>query len=314
MFSQSGTVTDSIEQWHIRALVVDDYEDFLRLLCSYLEDMGIQCERATRGEEAATLLENVAFDLLVVDKNLPDMDGISLARWARFAHPGLPVLLITGYPSEESAQRAAVAGVTDYIQKPFNVDWFGEQVRSLTGPAPASVRHSPFTGPRGKQVSTIPPAESEPPPARLISWTARPDADVESGAELGVVSVMLIERDDHVRDALAGHLEEIHCEVVAFAAPEAAEAFREHPRFDVLVARPEVLESRTGWLEPHEGHAPLGSIAIVHRSDIDDIVQAIRLGARGVLLPPFNKAGVVAEFTDSVTQLIEERYGKLSEL
>jgi CheY-like chemotaxis protein len=313
MFSLNGNGAEPVEQWHTRALVVDDYEDFLRLLCSYLEGIGIECERATRGEEAAELLENVAFDLLVVDKNLPDMDGVSLARRARFSHPELPVLLITGYPSEESAQRAAVAGVADYIQKPFNVDWFGEQVRALTGPVPASARYSPFSGPRGKTVSTVPPAAAEPPPERLISWSAEPDAEAENGAELGVVSVMLIEPDDLIRDSIADHLEEIHCEVVAFAAPEAAEAFREHPHFDVLVARPEVLASRAGWLEPHNGHSPLGSIAIVHRSDVDDIRQAIRVGARGVLLPPFHRAGVIDEFSDSVTQLIEERYGKLAD-
>lgn len=309
MFTENGIEIEPSPRWPTRALVVDDYDDFLRLLCSYLEGMGIRCERASRGEEAVELLESVAFDLLVVDKNLPDIDGISLARRARSSHPEMPVLLITGYPSEESAQRAAVAGVADYIQKPFNVDWFAEQVRALTGPVPASVRHSPFAGPRGRKVSTVPPVEAEPPPERLISWTAEPGVDDE--AESGVVSVMLVEPDDLIRDSIADFLEEIHCEVVAFAAPEAAEAFRAHPRFDVLVARPEVIESRASWLEPREGHAPLGSIAIVHRSDVDDIRGAIRLGARGVLLPPFHRAGVVAEFTDSVTQLIEERYGEL---
>lgn len=309
MHNWTRSTDEPVGQWETRALVVDDYEDFLRLLCASLEEMGIRCERATSGAEAEDLLETVLFDLLVVDKNLPDMDGIAVARRARLIHPDLPVLLITGYASEESAHRAAIAGVADYIQKPFDLDSFSARVRALTGPQPASVRHSPFAGHRGTKVSTVPPSMANGASERLTSWSPRPVTENDAGEKSGVVSVLLVEPDVELRDALAGLLEDINCEVVALAAPEMAEALEDKPQFDMLIARPEVLSSRKCWLEPREGRSPLGSMAIVDRGGLDGIVEAIRLGARGALAPPFERAVVTSEFTGAVSQLIEERYG-----
>jgi len=310
VFGLTETDIEPDRPWPKRALVVDDYEDFLRLLCTYLESLGIRCESATSGEQATELLDSVLFDLLVVDKNLPDLDGITVARQARMAHPDLSVLVITGYPSEESAHRAAVAGVRDYIQKPFDVGVFCELVRDLTSEAPAAASRSPYSGQRSRKVSTVPPADAALCSKRVAEWTPRPSTVPEPGEESSALSVLLVERDELVRDRIAEHLELINCEVAAFAEPEMAEAYRPVPAFDVLVARPSVLSSRAGWLAPREeSGAPLGALAVVCEKGIDDVVRAIRVGARGALVPPFGRSEVISEFTAAVMQLIGERYG-----
>jgi DNA-binding response OmpR family regulator len=299
--------TEAVGTWERRALVVDDDEDLLRLICVLLEDIGISCERATDGENALALLKSLVFDLLVVDKNLPIMDGIEVARYARRLQPDIVTLVITGYASEESAHRAATAGVSDYLPKPIDVSKFRERVQALLAEQPASVGYSPYDGPRRTSVSTIPPGPLErlTPPGQWTAWTLGSSTDDGNGA----VSVLLVEPDAEVRDSLTNILTDIYCEVLAFPTPEQAEPCAEAGTFDVLVARPEILTSRRCWLSRREHRSPLGSLAILDRSGIDRVIEAIQLGARGALTPPFDRSTVATEFTEAVKQLIEERYG-----
>jgi DNA-binding response OmpR family regulator len=299
--------TEAVGTWERRALVVDDDEDLLRLLCVLLEDIGISCERATDGENALALLKSLVFDLLVVDKNLPVMDGIEVARHARRLQPDVVTLVITGYASEESAHRAATAGVNDYLTKPIDVSRFRDRVRELLDEQPASVGYTPYEEPRRSRVSTIPPGPLErlTPPGQWTAWTlGRSDEDGK-----GAVSVLLVEPDVDVRDSLTNILTDIYCEVLAFSTPEQADPCAESGKFDVLVARPEILTSRRCWLSRREPRAPLGSLAILDRRGIDRVIEAIQLGARGALTPPFERSTVASEFTEAVKQLIEERYG-----
>lgn len=287
--------------------MVDDDEDLLRLICVLLEDIGISCERATDGENALALLKSLVFDLLVVDKNLPGMDGIEVTRHGRRLQPDLVTLIITGYASEESAHRAATAGVNDYITKPIDVAQFRERVQRLLSEQPVAVGYTPYEGPRRSRVSTIPPGPMErlTPPGQWTAWTLGQSAQEGKGA----VSVLLVEPDAEVRDSLATILTDIYCDVAAFPSPEQADPCAEAGSFDVLVARPEILTSRKCWLSRTEDRSPLGSLAILDRRGIDRVIEAIQLGARGALTPPFERSTVASEFTEAVKQLIEERYG-----
>jgi len=300
--------TQAIDKWDQRALVVDDDEDLLRLLCVLLEDIGISCERATDGEDALALLNSLVFDLLVVDKNLPGMDGIEVARRARVLQPGLVTLVITGYASEDSAHRAATAGVNDYLTKPIDVVEFRTRIKELLDEQPASVSYPPYDGPRRSRTPTIPPAPKSAavtPPGQWTAW----QLGSRDGDGAGAVSVLLIEPDAEVRDSLSSILTDIYCEVLAFPDEEQAEPRAETGEFDVLVARPEILTSRKCWLTRRQPRSPLGSLAILDRSGIDRVIEAIQLGARGALTPPFERSTVASEFTEAVKQLIEERYG-----
>lgn len=300
--------TEANGNWEQRALVVDDDEDLLRLLCVLLEDLGIRCERARDGENALALVKSLVFDLLVIDKNLPGIDGIEVARYARVAQPHLVTLLITGYASEESAHRAATAGVNDYITKPIDVGVFRKRVRELLAGPPTSVSYTPYEGPRRARVSTIPPPPADQPVTMPESWTAWRLGQRRHDCR-GAVSVLLVEPDVEVRDSLSDILRDITCEVLAFPTPDEAETCAARGEFDILVARPEILSSRRCWLSRRAPRPPLGSLAILDRRGIDRVIEAIQLGARGALTPPFERSTVATEFTEAVKQLIEERYG-----
>ncbi len=104
-----------------RVLVVDDEPGMRDLLSRVLGDAGHAVSAVESGEEALVLLARERFDVLVVDKNLPGIDGLSVLKLVRASQPALRAIMITAYPSEESDQKARALGVVAYIVKPFGV-------------------------------------------------------------------------------------------------------------------------------------------------------------------------------------------------
>ena len=71
-----------------------------------------------------------AFLIYCMLEDSPALDGLALAAEVRSAHPDLPVVLMTGYPSVESAVEALRAKVSDYITKPFNIHQLFKIIKS----------------------------------------------------------------------------------------------------------------------------------------------------------------------------------------
>ncbi|MBN2494114.1 MAG: response regulator [Deltaproteobacteria bacterium] len=101
-------------------LVVDDENTVLLLLGNELEETGYDACRAASAQEALQALEKESFDVALVDKNLPDMDGIELLRRMRLSDPEMELIVMTGYASLDSALDAIEIGIFDYITKPFD--------------------------------------------------------------------------------------------------------------------------------------------------------------------------------------------------
>lgn len=104
-----------------RILVVDDEKVIRKLLHGYLSEEGFEVETVNDSAEAIELLKRQSFDLVVTDIKMPGADGIYLAGYIDQKY-GLPVVVITGYPSEESAVAAMRRGVSDFLSKPFSPD------------------------------------------------------------------------------------------------------------------------------------------------------------------------------------------------
>ena len=103
-----------------RILVVDDEEGLLEVVEDTLEDLpGLEIRLCSKSGEAAALLEEESFDLLISDIRMPGKDGIELLRIGKAANPDLSVLMMTAFPSVESAVESMKLGATDYITKPF---------------------------------------------------------------------------------------------------------------------------------------------------------------------------------------------------
>jgi DNA-binding NtrC family response regulator len=103
-------------------LVVDDEERQREIYRDILLDEGYGAETAASGEGALRLLAQKRFDLVITDLNLTGMTGIQLLSAIQKADPTVTVVLITGYPSIQSAIEATKKGVYSYLEKPVDRD------------------------------------------------------------------------------------------------------------------------------------------------------------------------------------------------
>jgi EAL domain-containing protein (putative c-di-GMP-specific phosphodiesterase class I) len=116
-----------------RVLVVDDDASLLRLYARMLTDNGYQVQTAPCGQDAVNALNAGQFDVVMSDIDMPEMSGIELLRRVRAADIDVPLLLITGNPSVETATQAIEQGVLRYLIKPVKnaalMEAVGEAVR-----------------------------------------------------------------------------------------------------------------------------------------------------------------------------------------
>jgi two-component system response regulator (stage 0 sporulation protein F) len=103
-----------------KILVVDDEESIHLLYREELEEEGYEVESAMSGEEALKSFDTLQPDLVILDINMPGMDGIEVLRQMKQKKPGIPVILSSAYP--EYKQDLASWASDDYIVKSFNLD------------------------------------------------------------------------------------------------------------------------------------------------------------------------------------------------
>jgi diguanylate cyclase (GGDEF)-like protein len=103
-------------------LVIDDEENIRELLRELLEDENFSVSTASSGEEGIEIAKERAFDVVITDLKMPGMSGIEVIRKFKEKNSNTTVIVITGYPTIESAVEAMKEGAYDYILKPFNLD------------------------------------------------------------------------------------------------------------------------------------------------------------------------------------------------
>lgn len=113
-------------------LVVDDEEAMLEVYQDTLSRLGVEVVAKRDPRDVVALFEqNGHYDLVLLDLRMPHVDGLTLLERIRTTHPSIPVLVITGYPSKESAQRCRELGALHYIRKPFDPEDLLRRVRRV---------------------------------------------------------------------------------------------------------------------------------------------------------------------------------------
>ena len=114
-------------------LVVEDNERNLKLLRDVLEYAGYDVRVARTGEDGVTLAVKEPPDLVLMDLQLPGIDGMEALRQLR-ASPrtaDIPVVAVTAQAMKQDRERALEAGFNGYVEKPISVRAFPEQVRQF---------------------------------------------------------------------------------------------------------------------------------------------------------------------------------------
>jgi len=111
-------------------LIIEDNEQNLYLATFLLERSGYKIEAARSGLEGIELASRIQPDLILLDIQLPQMDGYAVARALR-QNPVLtevPVVAVTSYAMVGDRERALEAGCNGYIEKPINPDTFRNEI------------------------------------------------------------------------------------------------------------------------------------------------------------------------------------------
>ncbi len=101
-------------------LIVDDEEVVIKSCERILTPEGYNVKGVTSARDAMEMLKNGEFDLVITDLKMPGVDGLELIHWIHKSNPRLGIVVITGYPSQESIKEALEYGIIDYLPKPFS--------------------------------------------------------------------------------------------------------------------------------------------------------------------------------------------------
>lgn len=122
----------------MKILLVDDSRTIRNIQKNTLAGMGhTDALEAADGQEALTILAAQRPDLMLVDWNMPNMDGIALIRKVRETDKTLPIIMVTTEAEKSRVMEALKAGVNNYVVKPFTADTLGEKIQQTMAKAAA---------------------------------------------------------------------------------------------------------------------------------------------------------------------------------
>ena len=152
-----------------KVLVVDDDAIVGRSFDRVLTDKGYDVSTALDGEEALNKFSGDAYDVVFTDIKMPGMDGLEVARRIKAKCPWTPVVIITGYGTEENEAEARVLGLNGFVRKPLT---------------PAMIEGITLKALKEKQAAPVAPAEAAAivPPQTEAVVTETADVAAEPGA------------------------------------------------------------------------------------------------------------------------------------
>lgn len=105
-----------------KILIVEDEKDVQDVLAEALKIWGYETVLASNGEEGLEKYRQQNFSMLITDIRMPQMDGLTMLKKIREKDTAIPILVVTGYPSVDSAVESLIKGADNYIVKPINMD------------------------------------------------------------------------------------------------------------------------------------------------------------------------------------------------
>lgn len=110
-------------------LLVEDEEINQIVASEMLKQAGFTIEIASSGEEALSLMKNTSFCCVLMDIQMPDMDGFETTQKIREKDADIPIIAMTAFAFDGVKEQCLEAGMNDYITKPINVDELSRKIQ-----------------------------------------------------------------------------------------------------------------------------------------------------------------------------------------
>jgi bidirectional [NiFe] hydrogenase diaphorase subunit len=139
-------------------LLVEDEAVMRESVRDWLTDVGYKVETAEDGEQAIKSIAGQEYGLIILDLRLPGKDGLEVLKEARMKQPKLKGIVITAYPSVETAVEAIKRGAVDYLPKPFDLNRLEAIISDTLGPVQLQIKPE-VAGEKKAAPAKVKPAE-----------------------------------------------------------------------------------------------------------------------------------------------------------
>ena len=134
------TVTESLKR-RVRILLAEDNSTNQMVALKILEKLGYRADAVANGQEAIEALERIPYDLVLMDCQMPEMDGFEASRRIRSGeskvlNPGIPIIAMTAFAMKGDRERCLAAGMNDYLAKPIQTEEFAGTLERWLGKPP----------------------------------------------------------------------------------------------------------------------------------------------------------------------------------
>jgi len=112
-----------------KVLLIDDEVEFLEALSERMEIRGMEVTTAENADSAVSAINSGDFDAIVLDLQMPDMNGIDMLKVIRKTNPDMQVILLTGQATLEAGIQAMKLGAMDFMEKPADIDALTDKIK-----------------------------------------------------------------------------------------------------------------------------------------------------------------------------------------
>lgn len=112
-----------------KVLLIDDEQDFLDVMSERMKNRDIDVTTATSAKDALDLATSGGFDAIILDLQMPEMDGLQALEKLKAINPDLQIILLTGHATIEKGVQAMKLGATDVLEKPADIQVLTEKIK-----------------------------------------------------------------------------------------------------------------------------------------------------------------------------------------
>jgi DNA-binding NtrC family response regulator len=112
-----------------KVLLVDDEKEFLEIMSDRMTARGMEVTTAESAGEALSLIGKTSFDAIIMDFQMPEMDGMAALKAIKDKKPELQIILLTGYATVEKTVEAMKIGAMDFLEKPADIEALTKKIK-----------------------------------------------------------------------------------------------------------------------------------------------------------------------------------------